>query len=128
MSIDVAHRVYERILLEICTLERKRAIPVQLLVRIVVHWRAVRKTPGDIRVMRGDREAQRLGGTAHREQKSALLHVLPHLLGDGFLERRKAWVTEALCRLEATVALFHEPGRVTKAEVQLVELSGEIFV
>ena len=76
----------------------------------------------------GDRQLERLGRAAHREQKSAALDELPDLLGDVLLERRNVGEAEPLRRRRVLLQQVDEPGCVAIGQVELVQLPGEVLV
>ena len=128
MPVDVAHRVHERRLLEVRVVEREGALPIHLAIGVRVHRRSVDEALRDVDVAAGDRQLERLGRAAHREQEPAALDELANLLGDVLLERRHVREAKPLRRRRVLLQQIDEPRRVAIAEVELVELAREVLV
>ncbi len=98
MAVDVAHRVHERRLLQMHVRGTPTTRFQSILRRRPRPSACRRRRPQRCRLVGGDRQRQRLGRAAHREQEPAALDVLPDLLGDRLLERRDVREAELLCR------------------------------
>ncbi len=128
VAIDVAHCIHVRGQLELRIVERKRARPRHLLIGGRIYRCSVAERAGDIHRGTGYRQLERLGRTAHREQKAAVLHELPHPLANRLLQVRDCLKAEPAGRRQVSLVLLDEPWSTAIGNVELAELAGEILV
>ncbi len=128
MTVDVREHRHGGALLQPGVLERQGTRPVHPGVRIGRHRGAVREAGGDVGAGRGQRQVDGLGGGAHGEEESALLHEAGNSLRDRTLLGRHRWKAELAGHRLVSIHHLGEPRSTGVVEHELRILPGEILV
>ncbi len=108
--------------------ERERPAPVELGVGVGIDRRAVGEAGGDVRALRGERQLDRLGRRAHREQKAPVRDVLADGPRYAFLEVGHVMEPEPACGVRVESHHLGEPRLTGVEEIEFRILAGEVLV
>ena len=128
MPVDVREARDLRVGLHVCPPEREGFRPVELPVRLRVHGRAVRERGRDVHALGGERQVDRLGGGAHREQEAAVPDVVPDVSRHGLLQVGDRRHAQLLRRIRVEPHHLGEPRLAGVNEIELRVLTREILV